>query len=436
MVLMCMSVLFAGKQVGQALHSRRCIMKTPSDTDLTARLALEDGTIFHGQAFAGSTQAGTWFGEVVFNTALTGYQEAISDPSYAGQILVMTATQIGNYGVVPDDVESGGPRVAGFVVRQMARRWSNCRADQSLEQWLGSGDGQQAAVPAITGIDTRALVRRLRTQGVMRGAICSDSAVSDQALIKSIQAANTMEGRNLVDEVAPTASGIWVETLGQWGNGGANSVAKSSRMRVVAMDCGAKFNIYRNLCDIGCDVEAVTAGNLAQRLEDLIEHGEIDGLMVSNGPGDPAAVTEGIEALSKVAGRIPTFGICLGHQLLALALGATTYKLKFGHRGANQPVRNLLTGRVEITSQNHGFCVDEGSLEAAGLEVTHRHLNDGTVAGFRHPQRPIFSVQYHPEASPGPHDAQDLFKCFRSMMERPRPLDTEMLLESSSMAST
>ncbi len=384
---MCTSVLFAGNQVGQPLHFLGQTMKTPPGIDLTARLALEDGTIFRGQALAAASHPGTWFGEVVFNTALTGYQEAISDPSYAGQILVMTATQIGNYGVAAEDVESGGPRVAGFVMRQVARRWSNCRAEQSLEQWLGSTSENQAAVPAISGIDTRALVRRLRMQGVMRGAICSDPNTSDEALIKAIRATDPMQGRNLVDEVAPTATGAWNETLGQWGPG--ETASGSRQFRVVALDCGAKRNIYRNLCDMGCTVEAVTAGALASRLEDLIQQGDVDGLMVSNGPGDPAAVTDGIEALRAVAGRIPTFGICLGHQLLALALGATTYKLKFGHRGANQPVRNLLTGRVEITSQNHGFCVDEGSLKAVGLEVTHRHLNDDTVAGFRHPDQSL-----------------------------------------------
>lgn len=381
-----------------------------SSTDTSvARLALENGKVFHGRGFG---DAGTSTGEVVFNTALCGYQEALTDPSYTGQILVMTAPQIGNYGVASEDVESGRPCVAGFVVRERSRIHSNYRAIDDVGRWLAA-----AGVPAIEGIDTRALVRILRSEGALRGVIASDPTLSDAELVRRAKDVPSMAGRNLAAEVSPSERCRWDEDLGSWGPPPLRAPG-ARRFRVVALDCGAKRNIYRNLVDRGCDLvilpfDASPEAILAERP---------DGLFVSNGPGDPAVVEATIRTLREVAGAVPTFGICLGHQLLALALGATTWKLKFGHRGANQPVRNLLTGRVEITSQNHGFCVDAASLAAVGGEATHVHLNDGTVAGFRHATKPIFSVQYHPEASPGPHDSAYLFDCFMALMESRRPL--------------
>jgi carbamoyl-phosphate synthase small subunit len=388
-------------------------MHTSSDRAI-ARLALENGTVFHGRAF-GATASLT--GEVVFNTAMCGYQEAITDPSYTGQILVMTAPQMGNYGVGQEDVESGRPCVAGFVVRELSRIHSNHRADRGLSAWLAS-----AGIPGIEGIDTRALVRILRTEGALRGILSTEAGPSDAELVRRARSAPSMAGRNLAGEVSPSACGGWSEGLGDWAPEQLRPDG-ARRFRVAAIDCGAKRNIYRNLVDRGCEITVLPHDTNAAAIRAL----KPDGLFVSNGPGDPAVVEATIATLREILALgepdwIPTFGICLGHQLLALALGAKTWKLKFGHRGANQPVRNLLTNRVEITSQNHGFCVDEESLVAAGGEATHLHLNDGTVAGFRLVRKPVFSVQYHPEASPGPHDSAYLFDCFVAMMESRRPL--------------
>ena len=380
-----------------------------NDTQPVTRLALEDGSVFEGRSFGSSIDT---TGEVVFNTAMTGYQEALTDPSYVGQILVMTTPLIGNYGIGPGDVESTGPQVAGFVVRECSRRWSNHRGREGLSDWLRAAD-----VPGLEGIDTRALVRRIRDGGAMRGAMTTDPAVSDTELVKRSRSSPSMVGRNLAETVGPAVPHDWREGLGDW-RPVALGDPVAPRFRVVALDCGAKHAIYRHLVDAGCRVEAWPHGAPAAALLEA----KPDGLFISNGPGDPAAVTGTIDTLREVAGRIPTFGICLGHQLLALSLGARTYKLPFGHRGANQPVRSLLTGRVEITSQNHGFCVDRASLEALDCEVTHVHLNDGTVAGFRHRTRPILGVQYHPEASPGPHDAGSLFRWFTAMMETGQPV--------------
>ncbi len=378
------------------------------------RLALEDGTVLRGRGFGSRT--GSAGGEVVFNTAMTGYQEALTDPSYAGQILVMTATQIGNYGVCEEDVESARPHVRGFVVRELSRVCSNHRASTDLSSWLAKHD-----VIAMEGLDTRALVRRLRTAGVMRGVISADESKTDAQLVEQARHISSMSGANLAAGVSPCGPGVWTETLGEWSPGGE---AQSARpLKVVALDCGAKRNIYRNLADLGCEVTYLPHSATA----DEIRSHHPDGLFISNGPGDPAAVQTTIDTLREIAGEVPTFGICLGHQLLALALGAKTYKLKFGHRGANQPVRNLMTGRVEITSQNHGFCVEEESLRAAGGEPTHAHLNDGTLAGFRHREKPIFSVQYHPEASPGPHDSAYLFDAFVDMMQTRKPITSEQM---------
>ena len=389
-----------------------------------ARLALEDGTVFHGRAFGGSLKDFEGAGEVVFNTAMCGYQEALTDLSYTGQILTMTATEMGNYGVAPEDIESASPCVAGFVVRELSGIVSNQRATRSLSDWLAD-----AGIPAIEGIDTRALVRRLRIGGAMRGVISSVSLADagDLELVARARAIPSMAGANLAAKVSPRCGGRYEESLGEWAPRGGLFVetkptpsgrAPGARFQVAAIDCGAKRNIYRHLVERNCDVHFLPHTATAAEIRAL----KPDGLFISNGPGDPAVVKTVIETLREVAGEVPTFGICLGHQLLALALGATTWKLKFGHRGANQPVRNLLTGRIEITSQNHGFCVDEASLRAAGGEPTHMHLNDGTLAGFRHTAKPIFSVQYHPEASPGPHDSAYLFDVFVEMMSSRKPV--------------
>ncbi len=390
-----------------------------------ARLALADGTVFQGSAFGHTEQVAN--GEVVFNTAMTGYQEAMSDPSYSGQILVMTATQIGNYGIAPEDVESGRIAVSALVVRELSRRVSNQRSSQSLAEWMAT-----QGIPGIQGIDTRALVRRLRSGGSVNGVIACGTKFTDSELVEQARAVPEMSGLNLAGRVSPKTSSVWTEDLGDWAPRDGVGLRRAVRtLRIVALDCGAKRNIYRNLTERNCTVQVLPAGASAAE----IRAAKPDGLFISNGPGDPAAVEATIRTLREVAGEIPTFGICLGHQLLALALGASTWKLKFGHRGANQPVRNALTGRVEITSQNHGFCVDERALAAAGGEVTHVHLNDGTVAGFRHRTKPIFSVQYHPEASPGPHDSAYLFDCFIEIMESRQPISADRMRQAQSEAA-
>ena len=385
----------------------------------TARLALEDGTVFHGSGFGACSPSNMALGEVVFTTAMCGYQEALSDPSFSGQILVMTPTEIGNYGVNEEDVESGKPQVAGFVIRELSGRRSNYRATQNLSEWLAAH-----GVPGIFGIDTRALVRKLRTQGALRGVISGDPKLSDEQLMAKAKSIPSMAGQNLAACVSPKSQGTWTQTLGAWAD--ASDDGKSSgakRFKVAALDCGAKRNIYRHLAQRGCEVLTLPHNASAADIRAL----KPDGLFISNGPGDPAAVAATVAALREIAGEIPTFGICLGHQLLALSLGATTWKLKFGHRGANQPVRNILTGRVEITSQNHGFCVDEDSLRAVGGEPTHIHLNDATLAGFRHTTKPIFCVQYHPEASPGPHESAYLFDCFIDIMRTRAPVTAQQM---------
>ncbi len=384
-----------------------------------ARLALTDGSVFYGQAF-GHLEPRHIDGEVCFNTSLTGYQEILTDPSYAGQIVTMTYPLIGNYGVNDLDLESFKSHVAGFVVRELANLPSNYRSTSRLEDWLAA-----QKVTGITGINTRALTRKLRTRGAMNGILSTvprnsggtsggvSGGASDADLVDLARKAPGLVGRNLVEWVAAKAARQWDQDLGVWAPvQGPAGTRPAARFRVVALDCGAKYNILRNLVDAGCDVTVLPYSAPAEM---ILEH-RPQGLFVSNGPGDPEAVTATIQTLRGLLGKLPIFGICLGQQLLSLAMGASTFKLKFGHRGGNQPVQNLHTGKVEITSQNHGFAVDTAALEKVGGQPTHINLNDRTLEGFRHQSEPIFAVQYHPEASPGPHDARYLFDCFIDMM--------------------
>ncbi len=375
---------------------------------MNATLALEDGTWYAGVS-AGA--AGETSGEVVFNTSMTGYQEILTDPSYAGQIVTMTAPQIGNYGVAAADVESDAPKVAGFVIRDESPIASNWRAQGTLREYL-----QQHDIVAIADIDTRALTRKLRSAGVMRGIIATGQ-VDPQELVERARAVPSMEGLDLVKEVTCAEpydfSLSLADTVAAASFGVGPERTASRPLRVAAYDYGIKTNILRRLSAYGCQVRVFPASAPAA---DLLKW-QPDGIFLSNGPGDPAAVDYGIENVKTLVEQgTPMFGICLGHQLLALGLGASTYKLKFGHRGGNHPVKFLPTGAVEITSQNHGFAVDPDSLPP-GTELTHRNLYDGTVEGLQHTSRPVFSVQYHPEASPGPHDADYLFRRFVDLMD-------------------
>ncbi len=370
-----------------------------------AKLALEDGTVFVGESFGAEGEVD---GEAVFNTSMTGYQEILTDPSYRGQIVTMTYPQIGNYGINTEDLESSKPHLAGFVVRENSRVPSNFRASGDLQSYL-----QQHGIVALAGIDTRALVRRIRIKGAMKG-ILSTVDLDDASLVKKAIASPGLVGRDLVREVMPDADRQWDEELGAWSNLHSRP-APTHNLHVVALDFGMKWNIPRHLRSQGCRVSILPGTSSA---EEILSR-QPDGIFLSNGPGDPEPLTYAIEAIQGVLGKVPVFGICLGHQLLALAGGASTFKLKFGHRGANQPVLNLVNGRVEITSQNHGFAVDEESLPAH-FEITHRNLNDDTIAGLRHREMAAFSVQYHPEASAGPHDSQYLFEQFIDAMQGSR----------------
>jgi carbamoyl-phosphate synthase small subunit len=365
-----------------------------------AKLALEDGTVYLGRAFGarGETE-----GEVVFNTSMTGYQEVLTDPSYRGQIVTMTYPHIGNYGVNAEDIESARPQVAGFIVRELSRIPSNFRSVSSLEAYLSEHN-----VLGLEGIDTRALVRRLRVYGAMKGVLSSQD-LDNASLVHKARTSPGIVGRDLVREVVPAESFTWTE-------GFTNPFvtylpARPATHHVVALDFGMKQNILRCLVQVGCKVTVMPG---TARAEDVLAQ-KPDGIFLSNGPGDPEPIGYAIETVRQLAGKKPLFGICLGHQLLGLALGAETFKLKFGHRGANQPVLNQRTNQVEITTQNHGFAVKIETLPA-DLEPTHINLNDQTLEGMRHRRWPLFSVQYHPEASAGPHDSGYLFEEFRKLM--------------------
>jgi carbamoyl-phosphate synthase small subunit len=368
-----------------------------------ALLALADGRVFRGEAL-GATGEG--LGEVVFNTSMTGYQEILTDPSYRGQMVCMTYPLIGNYGINPEDVESRQPWVAGFIVKEACPYPSSWRSRISLDDYL-----REHGIVGIQGIDTRALTRHLRDQGAQEGIISTEEHDAAR-LAERARALPGLIGRDLVTEVSVEAPHGWTE--GPWDLARGYTAPAPARFKVIAFDSGIKQNILRCLAGIGCDVEVVPADTPAAGVLERKPHG----VFLSNGPGDPEAVPYLIETVRGLAGKTPIFGICLGNQILGLALGGSTYKLKFGHHGGNHPVRDLETGRVEITSQNHGFAVDLRSVEKRGLVETHVNLNDGTSEGMRHRELPIFSVQYHPEASPGPHDAHYLFRRFADLMTK------------------
>jgi len=358
-----------------------------------ARLVLEDGTVYAGESFGSTADA---IGEVVFNTSLTGYQEIATDPSYRFQIVVMTYPHIGNYGVESAVEQSEEPQVAGFVVRDAIAEPSSAHAQMSLGDYF-----ERNRISAIAGVDTRALTRKIRTEGAMRGMITTDEARSIDAIVAELLNAPAMAGLDLVQRVTALRPYPFEER------------PHDQRRRVAVYDFGVKRDILRQLTRQGCDVTVYPATTHA---DEIINRG-YDGVLLSNGPGDPEPVTYAQENIRHLVGKLPIFGICLGHQLLGLALGGKTYKLKFGHRGGNHPVKDLRSGRVEITAQNHGFSVDPDSLSENDVEFTHINLNDQTLEGFRHRREPIVAVQYHPEAAPGPHDSFYLFSDFMDMME-------------------
>ena len=357
---------------------------------MKARLILEDGTIFRGDSFASAEDV---FGEIVFNTSMSGYQEIITDPSYAGQIVMMTYPHIGNYGVNSDDMESERPCLKGLIVKELCEMPSNYRSEESLGEFLKRYD-----ISGLQGIDTRAVTRKIRDAGAMR-CMVSTSDLSDVELVSRVRKSGHMEGSEL-------ASSVSSEKSQSFGN-------DEAKYHVAVLHFGIKGNIPQELLKRDCKVTVFPAKTSTDEILKL----NPDGVLLSNGPGDPAAVGYAIENIKNLVGQVPVFGICLGHQLLALSLGAETYKLKFGHRGANHPVMELSTGKVEITVQNHGFAVSPESVNEEEIEITHLNLNDGTIEGLRHKLLPVFSVQYHPEASPGPHDSRYLFDRFIEMMK-------------------
>jgi carbamoyl-phosphate synthase small subunit len=363
---------------------------------MKAILALEDGTTFSGTAFGAQTECG---GEIVFNTSMTGYQEILSDPSYNGQVVCMTYPEIGNYGIAPEDVESGKIQVSGFIVKNLCPYPSNWRGGNlTLDEYL-----KQNNIPGIQGIDTRKLVRVLRSSGAMRGVICTGEVSAEEAVARA-KKIPSMAGSDLAKVVTCSKPSVWTEKAHILQPKGGSFGA----FKVVALDFGVKMNTLRRLVELGAEIEVLPASATA---EEILAK-KPDGVYLSNGPGDPEAVTYAIETVRKLIGQVPIFGICLGHQILGLAMGAKTFKLKFGHRGANHPIKNLDTGKVEITAQNHGFAVEPGTLPETVGRVTHINLNDNTIAGIRHIKYPVFSIQYHPEASPGPHDSYYLFEEF------------------------
>jgi len=378
---------------------------------MQAILALEDGRIFRGHGYG---HLGECQGEVVFNTSLTGYQEIATDPSYAGQIVVLTNPQIGNYGTNLADNESAKPYIEGLIVREFSAISSNWRSEQVTDEYM-----ERYAVPVLAEIDTRALVRHLRTHGVMRGVISSTETDTD-VLVARARAIRKMDGTDLAKVVSTKSVYTFDEFDGRNQTDDpylSHAVVEDSEVRkhhhVVAYDFGIKHNILRMLTREGCRVTVVPAETTADEVLGL----KPDGVFLSNGPGDPEPVDYAVQAIREMMGRVPVFGICLGHQLCGLALGGKTYKLKFGHHGGNHPVRNNTTGKVEITAHNHNFAVDPDSINANEVELTHVDLNDNTLEGLRHKTLPLFSVQYHPEAAPGPHDSHYLFRDFRKMME-------------------
>ena len=363
-------------------------------TQREAILVLEDGTVFRGRSIGAD---GEVFGEVVFNTAMTGYQEILTDPSYKGQIVCMTYPHIGNYGVNEDDVESHHAWAEGLVIRELSPVASNFRSQMPLDRYL-----TQHGIVALDGIDTRALTLKLRRDGSMNGGV--STTPDPEAMLKKVRARPSIVGTDLVKAVT-------CQKAYEWSSGQAPAV--SPKFHAVVIDYGVKHNILRELVNLGCYVSVVPATMPASEIMAM----KPNGVVLSNGPGDPAAVIYAIQTIRGLMGQVPVLGICLGHQLLGLAFGGKTYKLKFGHHGANHPVKDIGTGKVEITSQNHGFAVDVESIADKGVELTHVNLNDKTVEGMRHRELPIFSIQYHPEACPGPHDANYLFRRFADLLE-------------------
>jgi carbamoyl-phosphate synthase small subunit len=370
-------------------------------------LALEDGTVFRGDGFGAKATA---CGEAVFNTSITGYQEILTDPSYKGQIVVMTYPEIGNYGINETDVESWKPHVTGFVVRELSAVASNWRSKKTLPDYLSANE-----IPAVQGIDTRALTKILRVKGAMKCCISTDD-ISDKECVAQARGWQGIVGVDYVKEVTHPKPFVWDpddEVSRSWNAASGGDDLPSADIPIVAFDFGIKYNILRRLRQRGFQVQVVPATATAAE----VMHYKPRGVFLSNGPGDPEALSYAHQSVRGLLGHVPIFGICLGHQILGFAFGGRTFKLKFGHRGANQPVKDLPTGKVVITSQNHGFAVDPQSVPSGDVEITQINLNDQTVEGMRHKKYPVFSVQYHPEASPGPHDAGFLFDEFRRMIE-------------------